>query len=337
MSLQVRPKVEELYGRRMHHIEFVLKLGKEIQPAVVDLVQAAAEHDGHSPLGEHKFLRLSHGDDTSIGVLAWEEQRLMGYAQSVFFTDENGSRLACELVVHPEARGQGVGNLLLRHLFDVAERYGAQYMDAWAYMDTPSARALAAAYAFRPARVLLHLRRDIAGDVAEPCQLPSGLRLARFRPGIDDREWLALNARVFSHHPEQGRWTHVDLEARLREAWFDPDDFLVLRDAEGRMIAFNWLKVGRDAERDGAEIYVIGVAPEWAGRGIGTALITLGVQHVAEQGCRHVCVYTDAENGPALRLYDRMGFTGRHRDVCYRRLLEASPSPDSDGGRAAVG
>src|SRR3990172_2348437 len=64
---------------RMHHIEIISQLEGENLEHLRDLVDAATRADGHEPLGEHKFLRMKHGDDLALGMLALEGERLVGY------------------------------------------------------------------------------------------------------------------------------------------------------------------------------------------------------------------------------------------------------------------
>src|SRR4029453_2889278 len=92
----------------------------------------------------------------------------------------------------------------------------------WAHGDHPAARALAASMGFEEVPRLVQPRRPPTGPPT-PVDLPPGVLLRTFRPGADDDAWLALNALAFRHHPEQGKWTHADLRARMAESWFDAE------------------------------------------------------------------------------------------------------------------
>jgi mycothiol synthase len=134
---------------------------------------------------------------------------------------------------------------------------------------------------------------------------------------MDDETWLALNNRIFSGHPENGCWTLDDLRARLAQRWFDPEDFLVL-EVDGAMAGFCWLKV-EERENEGrvGEIYVIGTAPEYRGRGLGKYLVAAALAHLRRTRVNVAAIYVDEANEPAVALYEQSGFHYHHVDVCY--------------------
>jgi mycothiol synthase len=180
----------------------------------------------------------------------------------------------------------------------------------WAHGDHPAARILAARHGLEPVRTLLQLRAAIRD--ARPAARSSGTEVAAFRPGIDDAAWLAVNAAAFASHPEQGRLTQNDLDARKAEEWFEPLDFLLLRDGD-ELIGFCWLKV----EGDIGEFYAVGIAPHRQGEGLGRVLVEAGFARLAARGIRTASLYVEADNEPALRLYRSFGFGDYTVDVQY--------------------
>ncbi|WP_112621259.1 mycothiol synthase, partial [Micromonospora saelicesensis] len=179
--------------------------------------------------------------------------------------------------------------------------------------------ALAVDLGFARARVLWQLRRPLAAPLGEP-RLPDGVALRAFRPGADDAAWLALNARAFAEHPEQGRWTSDDLRVRLAEPWFDPAGFLLAEEtATGRLLGFHWTKVH---ERPGSarigEVYVLGVEPTAHGGGLGRALTTAGLAHLRDKrGLDRVMLFVDDSNTGAVALYERLGFARWSAHINY--------------------
>ncbi len=186
-------------------------LGPEVVDEVVALAGLATRTDGVAPIAEHVLLLLRRPQARLRHLLLrGPDGELAGYA-NLDLTDP-AAGIGVELVVHPAHRGQGHGRALLAAV-------GAETevpLRIWAHGDHPSAAALAVDLGFRRERMLWQLRRPLTApelpDLFAP-ELPEGIALRGFRPGRDDEAWLALNARAFAEHPEQGRWTADDLRA----------------------------------------------------------------------------------------------------------------------------
>jgi mycothiol synthase len=266
------------------------------------LVAAATAADGQPPFSDQSLVDHKAGARRLLTVP--ETGSPLGAA----LVAVGGDSTEAELVVHPDARRRGLGERLLTSV--IAESAGELLI--WAHGDHPGARALAARHGLEPVRELLQLRAEV-GPRAE------ARRTTRpFRPGLDDTAWLELNSLAFADHPEQGKLTQRDLDARMAEPWFEPEDFLLLWD-DDELIGFCWLKV------DGAvgELYAVGVAPGRQGEGIGRTLVEAGLNRLAERGIRTSTLYVEADNESAVRLYRSYGFTKHTIDIQYRR---AAPS-----------
>jgi len=268
---------------------------------VLALATAAEQADGVYPLSEDVVLRLRNGGGTHLLAYA-DDGALAGYA----FIDGSG-----ELVVHPAHRRRGFGSSLLAAA-------GSGPLAFWAHGDT--AGAFPEKFGFIRARVLWQMRRSLI-DFSEVSVMPDGVTLRHFRPGHDEQAWLAVNARAFAHHPEQGRWTLADLRLREAEPWFDPAGFLLAVDLEDTLVGFHWTKVHPPAGDDPAigEIYVLGVDPGGHRRGLGAALSVAGLQHLAETGLSQAMLYVDESNTAAVALYRKLGFEIYQADVMYAR------------------
>jgi mycothiol synthase len=283
------------------------------------LLAEALATDGVRPVSEESELRLQHGGPAGGSDVTARDAdgTLLGYARLELPTGD--AEAEAELVVSPTARRRGVGDALLTRLEHEA---GDRPLRVWAHGELPGSAELARAHGYDRARVLLQLRRPLAGVDPDPRpELPAGVTVSTFRPGTDEAAWLRVNARAFDFHPEQGRWTAADLALREAEPWFDPAGFfLAWRD--GRLLGSHWTKVhpAGDAGPDPiGEVYVLGIDPDAQGMRLGRALTDIGLAHLRARGLSHVLLYVEEDNTAAVSLYERSGFTRHTVDVSWRR------------------
>lgn len=292
-------------------------MSESLNLAVEDLgdpaVAAGLEHlVGRATWFDHQ---PPFSDQTLVDARNGSRTLLIGLRADVMVAAAILGQGELEFVVDPEWRGVGFGRATLEQVLSG----GRSGLLAWSHGDHPAARALAASHGFAPVRTLLHL--ELSPLTAPAVTVPEGYTLSDGR-GLDPAEWVALNARVFAAHPEQGRLTEDDLAARRAEPWFDEGDFLLLRDSEGRLVGYDWLKIEPGATA--GEIYVLGIAPEAAGRGLGRALLGAGLARMTERGCTAADLYVEAENRSAVALYRSLGFSDASIDVQYLQRTPAA-------------
>ncbi|WP_268895187.1 mycothiol synthase [Goekera deserti] len=294
---------------------------------VLALLDVATTVDGVRPVSEEGELRLQHGGPPgNRDVLARDDAGvLVGYAR--LETGDAGDAVdgaEAELVVHPGARRRGVGRALLARVEQLA---GPAALRVWAHGQVPGSGELARSHGYLRARVLLQMRRPLAGVDPDPQpRLPDGVTVRTFRPGVDEAAWLTVNARAFATHPEQGRWTPADLALREAEPWFDPDGFFLAwrtePDRGERLLGSHWTKVhaAGDAGPDPVgEVYVLGIDPDAQGMRLGRALTDVGLAHLRGLGLGEVLLYVEEDNAVAVSLYERSGFTRYAVDVNWVR------------------
>jgi mycothiol synthase len=334
-------------------VERAHRLPPEDVERVEALLRRATEADGVQPLSEHVWLHLRHGGegpDENLLLTVGPGRELAGYAH-LDPTDPVAGPSA-EVVVDPAHRGRGYGRSLVETAVEAAPGHRLRL---WAHGDHPSARALAASLGFTEVRRLEQWRRSLRVPLPD-APLPAGVRLRAFRPGDDDEAWLALNAAAFAHHPEQGAWTAADLRARIGEAWFDPQGFLLAEEAGPggvpRLIGFHWTKVhGGDGGHDHGpgghdhgpgghgqghghghepvgEVYVVGVDPGQQGRGLGRALTVAGLRYLRALGLDQAMLYVESDNAPARAVYRSLGFSHWDTDVMFLRAPAGRPAQE---------
>jgi mycothiol synthase len=337
------PRESTYAGRSGSDITVVAEPEPREAADVGALLDAAAAQDGRTAVSEQGRLRL-RAPRAGVRHLLLRDGSgaLVGYAQVNAGTADEPP--TAEFVVHPAHRRRGHG----RALAESVQRHSGGRARVWAHGGHPDARRLADALGWELSRELWQMRRPLGEDaaalglppLAEPA-LPAQVRVRTFVPGRDDQAWLALNAAAFAHHPEQGGWTESDLRERLAEPWFDPTGFFLAtrvddtaqgeapaqgdsRSSVERLVGFHWTKTHPGGGDHGAEplgeVYVIAVAPGEQDGGLGRALLLVGLRHLANRGLRTAMLYVDGDNVPAVRLYQRLGFTVHEVDLMFRTV-----------------
>jgi mycothiol synthase len=272
-------------------------------------LDSVAAADGKPPLTEYKQFRTGTGEGTMERLALTDGGTIAGYVQAAWHrpVTESDGHWGIEVAVAPEYReGSTIDDLIAVINQDV----GADAATLWAHDRYVVAAADRGGWS--PGRVLLKMMRELPFEC--PHEIPAGLTIAPFRPGVDEAAWLTANNVAFRGHPENGALTIEDLAKRKAQVWFDPDGFLLAWD--GPTIAGScWTKMH---EGGVGEIYIIGIVPGYAGRGLGTALVCLGLDYMSRaHGATHGMLYVEASNPRATRLYERLGFDVAARIVAY--------------------
>ncbi|MGQ7786638.1 mycothiol synthase [Nesterenkonia sp. K-15-9-6] len=310
--------------------------------ALVELARAAEEADANPPFSEQTLVELHQAADSGDPqaplriAYAWaapdehrtDHQHLLTGAGVVVLGAEDAPDVL-ELVVRPNCRQHRIGGQLTAALADdVLAPQPGRVQRAWAHGEHDAAARLATRYGWAPVRELWRMRLTSLDEVPSP-RLPESVTIRAFEPGRDEEDWLRANAAAFATHPEQGRLTRADLDARMAEDWFDPSGFL-LAEEDGQLLGFHWTKV-HPGEDGGAEplgeVYVVGVVPDAQGRGLGYSLTLAGIEHLRSQGLGAIMLYVDADNTAAVELYRKLGFTRWDVDTMYAPVTEPGAEP----------
>ena len=155
-------------------------------------------------------------------------------------------------------------------------------------------------------RHILKIHRSLGDPIPE---IAHSFSIRTFNPSTDKTQWLELNNTIFAHHPDQGNWALADLENRMAEHWFDAAGFFLVVEAE-TIVGFCWTKIHDDFVNQDpiGELYVVGVHPEHAHKGIGRAVSIAAMNYLVGKGLKQSMLYVDADNEKGLGLYKSLGF-----------------------------
>lgn len=316
------------------HIREVASLSSEQLEAVHRLVRSAPGAADNPPLSEQAMLSLAgHNSASTDGIrhllasdpdgpmgraegLLGRAESLLGYAQRAegllgyaqLDTTENPPTV--ELVAEDPETAAAL-------LTAIDGNY-----NLWAHGAESVANQTALQAGLVPIRTLLQLRRTIVDLQLSELSLPDDVQIRRFVPGQDDQQWLAVNARAFADHPEQGSWTQRDLDERLSAPWFDAAGFLLAERAAttgepATLLGYHWTKVHSDSQPPIGEVYVLGIDPAAQGLRLGTELLNEGLRYLQGRGLETALLYVEESNGTAIHLYGKAGFTVFASDLQY--------------------
>jgi mycothiol synthase len=137
---------------------------------------------------------------------------------------------------------------------------------------------------------------------------------------------IRVNNRAFASHPDPGGMPRQRLADAAAQPWFDADGIRLLDDPDrpGALAGFCWTKIHEpvsDGQPRLGEIYAIGIDPDHHGKGLGVPMTAAGLQWLADQGLTDGMLYVEADNEPALRTYDRLGFHHHRTDRAWQKAI----------------
>lgn len=275
----------------------------ELASRLEELAEQAERVDGMAPLSEQFLNGLTDSRLQHRHLVARVDKKPCGVAGL------DGS--TAELFIAPDFRGQGYGALL----YDAAAE--TPNLQAWAHGNLPAAQALAHSRGLQVTRklVVMGIGGEELAAVARPEDVPlTALNysesVAKWRQEFVEEQWLKANNEAFSWHPEQGGWDIDRLHRGMEADWFDPADVLFLWDTTGESVlaGFHWTKWHAEETPGFGEVYVVGLASDYRGKKLGGPLLQIGLRRMVEKGAQRVILYVEADNEPALKAYERLGF-----------------------------
>lgn len=248
-------------------------------------------------------------------ALATVGNRVVGYLGGPI----EGGRAELDALIDPELDDPvDLLDDLVLALADELHAAGAATSQIWGRPALPAHAELARRHGAAETRALHQMRCHLPVDI-EPIESRD------YRAHEDLDALRTVNNRAFSTHPDQGRETNESLLATMAEPWFRPGG-LRIHEREGRVTGFCWTKIhpartsavdpGLRSEPLG-EIYVIGIDPDFHGRGLGAPMTAAGLSWLNDQGLTTGMLYVEADNEPAVRTYERLGFTILRTDKAW--------------------
>jgi ribosomal protein S18 acetylase RimI-like enzyme len=239
------------------------------------------------------------------------------------FAFRQDTRLALDLHVRPELRGQGFGGSLLVQLLARAGELGADVIRGYAPRDDRAWDALATRHSLQVVECDRFLLLEVDRATTPAGDGPDVRDLASEAAGSERETWQleqALHAALDTSAPYVPE-TFPEWRARVLEAPASgPETVLVTRGPGGELAGICALRVCA-AQPETVYHAFTGVSGSARGQGHGRALKQAAIRRARELGARRLVADTSPGNTAMLTLNERLGYVA----VLDVRNLEGSP------------
>jgi mycothiol synthase len=232
-------------------------------------------------------------------------------------------RAVLDCLVHPEHRRRSLATELFQRASRRAREAGARVAHVNVAEDNVAAKGLLTKLGFGLVRRFLELRRDLSG-----AHLPAGEQGAlagrHLQPGEEDK-LAEIQNRSFA-----GSWGYnptavEEIVYRLGLPGRSPQDVILIGEGD-RPVGYCWTEIdpaetaAMGARKGG--IYMLGVDPDYRGRGIGKRALLAGLAHLKSKGIDVAKLTVDSQNAAACALYESGGFKISSTSVWYEKALD---------------
>jgi len=221
----------------------------------------------------------------------------------------NIGRVVLRWLLHPKHRRRGLVGKLVDRAICRARELGIMTIHVNISQDSPMAKQLLTQMGFTFIRRFLELRLDLSKTHLPEISKIS-LRYCPLQPGEEER-LTQLQNRSFT-----GAWgynanTVEEIIYRISLPNCSQEDIILAFDSE-KTIGYCWTRINFWKDKAPGEgtgrIYMLGVDPDYRGRGLGRQLLLVGLSYLKTKGLRVVELTVDGENKVACSLYKSAGF-----------------------------
>jgi mycothiol synthase len=221
-------------------------------------------------------------------------------------------------IVHPEAKGRGIGTQLVdRSEQRILERGCVTRVQQFALTADTRAPVLFAARGFREVRRFYEMAIELDGPPLPPV-VPDGLTLEQFDEASAREFYDALDESFRDHWEHHSTPFEEWWEQKQKAPDFDPTLWFLIRD--GDEIA---AVVRNDPNRnEGGMVGALGVRRPWRGRGLGRALLLQTFGEFHRRGVSRISLGVDSENPTgATKLYESVGMQVEQEQSIFEKPL----------------
>jgi len=230
-------------------------------------------------------------------------------------------RVILDCLVHPEHRGKGLAKKLLGYALRRAKELQAKVARVNIRQDNTVAKSVLPKLGFRVVRQYLEFRLPLSDLPDTACNIYSCHHL---QPGEEDRLTQIQN-RCFADAWEYNPNTTEEIVYFVNQSHCSPEDVILIYEGD-KLIGYCWTRINSEAEAANGErkgcIHMIGVDPDYRGRGIGKIALLAGLSYLKNKGVRVVELTVDSKNEAAGALYRSTGFKRWSSSLWYEKAID---------------
>jgi len=233
----------------------------------------------------------------------------------------NIKRVILDCLVHPEHRKKGLAKKLLSYALRHAKELQAKVAHVNIRQDNIVGKKVLSRLGFRTVRQYLEFRLPLS-DLLDTAY--NNYLCRHLQPGEEDKLTQIQN-RCFA-----GTWGYnpntieeIAYSANLSNC--SPEDVFLTCEGD-KPIGYCWTRIDCEAEAANGErkgrIHMIGVDPDYRGRGIGKIALLAGLSYLKNKEVRVVELTVDSKNEAACALYHSTGFKSWSSSLWYEKAID---------------
>ncbi len=230
-------------------------------------------------------------------------------------------RVILECWVYPSHRRKGLATELFNYAKRRAKELEAKVAHVNIMEDNVVTQSMLSRLGFECVRQFLELRLDVA-EIHWQNIDQAALSYRHLQRG-EEAKLTQIQNRSFA-----GSWgynpnTVEEIVYRINLSHCSPEDVVLTYDRD-TVISYCWTRITSEAptcERKG-QILMLGVDPDYRGRGVGKRILLAGLSYLKSKGLRVVEVTVDSKNKEACALYRSVGFKIRTSTLWYEKIID---------------
>ncbi len=266
---------------------------------------------------------VSRRDDTFGRVVVAERgEEILGYANII--PEFQIGRAVLQWRTAAAGSVRGIAGKLIDAAVSRILAAGIKRIHANIWQGSPAAGRLLSERGFRRIRQYLELRLDLAKTRIRETK-DDGFPLRFFEPGQEEALTRLQNrsfAGAWGYNPN----TVDETILRTRTPGSSNKDIIMAFESDGRAVGYCWSRTlpapDKGANQRMGRIHMMGVDPDYRGRGLGRQLLEAGLSELAAKGVPIVELTVDRENQSAYALYRSLGFRVWKRSLWYEKKVE---------------